>query len=648
MNAIQRDKERDESAISRSFAIERLREKVDDKEVTVYRVSLSSENPIRDWPWAPPNVLIHDKAAVDLSGIAERGLPLFVNHRVREITSLVGRVVNLKLVNRRLVGDLRFSEANPEAAMVRGMVDEGTLTDMSITAEPIERKQIEKNGEVIRVDWTKWRPVEASVAGIGADPSVGIGRSSSVVQQSADAEGVVMTDEEKAAAEAKAKVERDAAARIEASKQQQDKEFAARAEDARIATIRKFGQTNAISEDTVQEWISRGWTYDQIADDIIAIHKKRAEAGGQSVAKLGLGSKETKQYSLSRAIVGCFDGHWKGAEFEMECSNEIAQRLGKIPEHRKFYVPMEVQQRPAPVDLDRLARVLNLDPTQIWRLQRDLNVATAGQGGFLVQTSIVGFDEILRNASFAYRMGVQRLPGLRDTIAIPRQTAAATAAWLANETSAIGESQQTFVQLSLSPKTVGAYTEVSRQLTLQSAVSVDNLLNQDLGAVVALAVDAAVLSGSGASGQPTGLDNTSGIGSVTGTSLAFDDILEFQTDVAGANVRPVRGGYVTTPAVASLCIQRVKYASTASPLWEGSVWEGTMQGFPAMATNQVAAATMYFGDWSKILVGEWGVLEIDTNPYANFAAGIIGVRAMYSVDVGVRYPAAFSRAGSIT
>jgi HK97 family phage major capsid protein len=159
----------------------------------------------------------------------------------------------------------------------------------------------------------------------------------------------------------------------------------------------------------------------------------------------------------------------------------------------------------------------------------------------------------------------------------------------------------------------------------------------------------AVLSGSGASGQPLGIDNVTGVGTVTGTSLAFEDILEFQTDVAAGNVMPSRGGYVTTPAVASLCIQRVKYTSTASPLWEGNIWNGTMQGFPAMSSNQVASAVMYFGDWSKIVIAEWGTLEIDTNPYGSgFGAGIIAVRALYSVDVGVRLPVAFSRASSIT
>jgi len=48
------------------------------------------------------------------------------------------------------------------------------------------------------------------------------------------------------------------------------------------------------------------------------------------------------------------------------------------------------------------------------------------------------------------------------------------------------------------------------------------------------------------------------------------------------------------------------------------------------------------------VIGEWGMLEIALNPYANFTAAITGIRAIQSVDVGIRQAAAFSRATSIT
>jgi HK97 family phage major capsid protein len=281
--------------------------------------------------------------------------------------------------------------------------------------------------------------------------------------------------------------------------------------------------------------------------------------------------------------------------------------------------------------------------------RRDLTAATAGAGGFLVSTENIGFIEMLRNRSVAFRMGARRLSGLQGSVTVPRQSAAATAVWLANEASTATESQQTFVQMALAPKNVGAYTEISRQLLLQSSPGAEGIVTDDLAQVVAVAVDLGVLEGSGASGQPTGISATSGIGSVTGTSLAAAGIIEFMSDVAGSNVSPSRPGYATTPAVAALLMVRPELPTTGTTrLWTGNLWDGALFGIPAMSSNQLTAASMIFGDWQEVVVGEWGVLEVEVNPYANFQAGIIGVRAIYSMDVGVRRPFAFSRATSIT
>jgi HK97 family phage major capsid protein len=170
----------------------------------------------------------------------------------------------------------------------------------------------------------------------------------------------------------------------------------------------------------------------------------------------------------------------------------------------------------------------------------------------------------------------------------------------------------------------------------------------DLAKVLALAIDLAALEGSGSSGQPTGIANTAGIGSVTGTSIAWAGIVEFQTDTAASNALADNSAYLTTPAVAGLLMQRQRFSSTDTPLWTGSVLDGQMGGYRASTTTALTAASMIFGDFSQVVIGEWGMLEIALNPYANFAASITGIRAIQSVDVGIRQAAAFSRATSIT
>ena len=404
-------------------------------------------------------------------------------------------------------------------------------------------------------------------------------------------------------------------------------------EKNRKKVIENLCRMNHLDDKYRDHWIGSGLSIEEISDDILKILEERGKTNPQPLSRIGLSPSETKTFNLRQAIIACVDQDWKNAGFELDCSRAVAQKLGKVAEPFKFYIPFEVLERPVQRDL---------------REKRDLTVATAGAGGYLVSTDNVGFIEMLRNRSVAFRMGARRLSGLVGNVTVPRQSAAATAYWLANEATSITESQQTFVQMALTPKNVGAYTEISRQLLLQASPGAEGIVSDDLAQVVGTAVDLASLNGSGASGQPLGIIGTAGIGGVTGTSLAYAGMIEFQTDVAVGNVVPMRGGYVTTPPVAGLLMARSRFANTDTPLWDGNVWDARACGFPGMSSNQMPTANMLFGDWQELVIAEWGVLEVEVNPYANFPAGIVGVRAIYSMDVGVRRPFAFSLATSIT
>lgn len=356
---------------------------------------------------------------------------------------------------------------------------------------------------------------------------------------------------------------------------------------------------------------------------------------GAALTHLDLSVGDVSRYSLRSAILQACQHIPAG--LESECSTEIGKRLNGACSPGQIYIPNDVQERRVP-----------LSGRGMGYARRDLTAASASGGGYLMATNNMSLIEVLRNRSVAYRMGARRLAGLVGNVTMPRQTAAATAVWLANESSTATESAQTLGQLTLSPKTVGAYTEISRQLLLQSSPDAEGMVTADLGSVCALAVDAGAIRGSGSAGQITGIVNTAGIGAVSGSSLAYAGVRELQKDVAGAGVTPVAGGYVTTATVADLMMERVKFASTASPIWEGNLWDGTMAGCPAMSSGQLVADTMLFGDWDQLVIGEWGVLRLEVNPYANFQAGIVGVRCFFSADAGLRHPGAFSLASSIT
>ena len=83
-------------------------------------------------------------------------------------------------------------------------------------------------------------------------------------------------------------------------------------------------------------------------------------------------------------------------------------------------------------------------------------------------------------------------------------------------------------------------------------------------------------------------------------------------------------------------------------MWQGNLIEGTLFGFRAMSSAQMPTGKGIFGDWSQLVIGEWGVLELAINPFRNFEAGVTGLRAIYTVDVGVRFAGVFSTTSSIT
>lgn len=609
----------------------------------------SSEAPVERY--FGTEILSHEPGAVRMDRIRAGAAPLLFNH---DWNDPVGMIDGGTVRDGRLWVEAHLFDT-ARAAEVARMV-EGGLRNVSIGYELYSLDEDAKGRTFTARDWGVH---EVSIVTVPADPSVGIGRSVGdkpkpvrvtraapeflPAASAASPRSIAMSDQATAAGDTPI-----AAQSTVAPVQGTPGNRAFEMEQERRKGIENLCRANGIDDNIRDHWIGTGQSFTSISEELLRILEERGKSTKKTPAtQLDLGAGEVRNYSLMKAIRACVDKNWTQAGFELECSQEISKRLNRVVDPNRFYVPLDVQEREVPYQ--RGASFTTPAARRAMGVHhRDLTAASASGGGYLVGTENTSFIELLRNRAVAYRMGARRLSGLSGNVTVPRQTAGATAYWLSSESTQITESQQTFGQMSLTPKTVGAYTEISRQLLLQSSPDAEGIVTSDLAAVTAVAYDLGVLSGSGSAGQPTGIVNTAGIGSVTGTSLAFEDILEFQTDVAAGNVDPATGGYVTTHAVASLCIQRVKYTNTASPLWEGNVWDGTMQGFPAMASNQMSSATMLFGDWSQVVVGEWGVLEVEVNPFANFQAGIIGVRAISSMDCGLRYAAAFSYASSIT
>lgn len=340
--------------------------------------------------------------------------------------------------------------------------------------------------------------------------------------------------------------------------------------------------------------------------------------------------RDLAKYRLSEAILQAASGRPTG--IYAEADTEIRRRTfsGDTAGNRAVARPNSL-----------------LIPNEV--LTRDMTVAGVSGSENLVGTEQTGeyispFEPLL----VTRKAGAQVLSGLVGNVAIPKGTTS-TAYWLGAEGDAITEAQPTITQALLTPKNVCCLTEFSRLMLTQSTPKVDQLLARELTNRIAAAIDKAVLQGAGSGGEPQGIIGTSGVGSVSGTSLAAAGIIEFQTDVA-ANDAPLDAcSYVTTPAVAGLLMQRPALPTTGTtPMWTGPLSNGLLLGAPAYATSQMPTAKMIYGPFGSVIIGEWGATEIAVNPYEDFTRGKLAIRAWASVDVAVRHPNAFSVAASIT
>ena len=83
-------------------------------------------------------------------------------------------------------------------------------------------------------------------------------------------------------------------------------------------------------------------------------------------------------------------------------------------------------------------------------------------------------------------------------------------------------------------------------------------------------------------------------------------------------------------------------------LWTGNMFSGTIAGFPAATSVQFVSDAILFGAFDQLLIGSWGTLALEVDPFTKFQSGIIGARVHASIDVALRDVGAFSKAESIT
>lgn len=345
----------------------------------------------------------------------------------------------------------------------------------------------------------------------------------------------------------------------------------------------------------------------------------------QRAPRLDLTPGETRNYSLTRALRAAYSGDWQKAGFERSVTLAL---IGTEPfESNRLILPPQI-------------------------LARDLVAGSGPAGGFLVSTTVGGVLDSLRPVMATARLGATIITGLQSNSTYARNAGGLTITWQASEQTQAAETDNfASGQIALTPKTCSAFVEASRLFQLLAGDVGEAMILKELRLGLATAVDAAAFTGSGASGQPTGIINTAGIGSFPGASLSYSALLESQTDILNNNALTEGGrvAFVCRPAVATLLANRQGFNANSGPCWQGPLAEGTVIGCPAISSMQLPAATLLAADFSQLVLAEWGSgVDIRIDPYSGFLAGRVGMAASISVDVSCGWPAAFSLATGVT
>jgi HK97 family phage major capsid protein len=395
---------------------------------------------------------------------------------------------------------------------------------------------------------------------------------------------------------------------------------AAEAERSRIAAITALGAKHGL-QDLASELIEGGRSVDEARAAVLDKLDTRAAKVDHRISEtqeVGLNDKETRSYSFLRALNYLANpGDRQAAEdakFEREVSEAATKAYGKPA--NGLMVPNEV-------------------------LRRDLATSPASAGGNLVATDLLAssFIELLRNRLALANVGATVLNGLQGNVAIPKQTGAASAYWV-GEGSAPTESQETLGQVTMSPKTVGAFVDYSRRLLLQSSIDVEQMVRNDLARVIALEIDRAGLYGSGSSNQPLGLVNTAGINTASLTGYGtFAELVGMETEVAKDNADIGAMRYLMNASARGALKTTAKSASAVAA---GFVYENDeVNGYPVVLSNQLQLDDIVFGAFNQMIMGLWSGLDLTLDPYAGATSGTVRIIALQDVDFAVKQAGAF-------
>ena len=255
---------------------------------------------------------------------------------------------------------------------------------------------------------------------------------------------------------------------------------------------------------------------------------------------------------------------------------------------------------------DALYRSAGFQPSSDGFMIRDFSgLGEAATGAGLVGTTHRGdmYVEILRS-KLAIKEA-QFLTGLVGNVSVPAQTSESGADWVSDVNADAVDTNPTVGSITLTPKKISAVATVQKDLLLSGNPDAIALVMNDLISAVDRRLDLTILKGRAASPTVQGVGTATGVNVVTlseGVAKAtYQDFLKY-----GAFVDQYEMNGTPRFIMSSADRQILKGISKDAGSGRYICEDNMIDGYEVGICGKLATGEIYFGDWSQILVGNWG------------------------------------------
>lgn len=245
-------------------------------------------------------------------------------------------------------------------------------------------------------------------------------------------------------------------------------------------------------------------------------------------------------------------------------------------------------------------------------VRADIQATVEGAGQENVAEDKLGILEPLRANLVLVQAGASYMTGLQGNVSIPAYSGS-NVTW-EGEVADAKDGAGTFSEINLEPKRLTAYIDVSKQFLIQDSNSAEEMLKRDIVAAISNKLEATILGDeAGSATMPAGLLN-----GVTADSAAitYEDIVDMEATLEDANVRGDIKFVVSPSAKAVLKTTKLDEGSGRFAMTGNEV-----NGYPVLCTSAVAGKGVIYGNFSDLVIAQWGGIDLTVDPYTQAAKG---------------------------